>query len=676
MTQPRDDQATQVAPFGSWASPVRAADLAEAAVQISDVRIFDGQIYWRESRPAEGGRMVLRQLTDDGPQTLTPAGYSVRTRVHEYGGSSYWIRDGLVIFANFSDQRLYLQRPGEDPQPLTPAGYQYADAVFTPAGDALICVREDHTDPTRQANGEERNEIVWLPLPAAGATAEPQPGRVLVTGTDFVAYPRLDASGRQLAWIDWDHPHMPWDQTRLRCLTLDRDGRPGPIRTISSGQTAALEPQWAADGTLYYIDETDDERGGWWNLHRWRDGHAEPVTRMPREFGGPLWTLGMQSYVIDPRGRLLARSALASVEELAVIDPADGDYRPLPLPFVAFGDLQLLPDGRLLTVAYARDDEPALVAIDPDTAQVQILHRTAERRLPAEFVSVARSIEFPTRSGEDGQARTAQANYYPPANPQHRGPPGAKPPLLVMVHGGPTGASEPTYSLARQYWTTRGFALVDVNYGGSTSFGRAYRQRLKGQWGIVDVADAIAAVDHLVAAGEVDPERVAIRGGSAGGYTTLAALASSDRFRAGANYYGVSDVSTLAGTSHKFESRYDVSLMGSSDPARYHERSPINHLDGFTAPLITFQGSEDRIVTPDQSRRIVQALAERQIPHAYLEFPGEQHGFRQAANIIRAQEAELWFYGRVFGFQPADAIEAVPLHGRALPEVDSDSAVS
>ena len=659
-----------VAAFGSWASPIAAADLAKAAVAVSDVRVFDGRVYWRESRPDEAGRQVLRTLGADGaPVTLTPQGFSVRTRVHEYGGSSYWLLGDDIVFANFSDQRLYLQRGDAAPVAITPAKFQYSDCDVDARNRALVCVREDHTEATKAANGEERNEIVRVVVPSAEALASfdadalDAAGRVLFTGTDFVAFPRLSADGTRLAFITWNHPDMPWDRTALHVAAFQPDGRLGEPTRVSSGDTAALEPQWGEDGTLYFIDEPS----GWWNLYAWNGHVARAVSTMPREFGGPLWQLGMRTFALTDRGTAIVRTGLAAVDALGEIDLASGAYRALDLPFVAFGDIALDTQGRVVTTASAVDDEPTLVAVDPASGAVTRLHQPNALGVPRELISIGQRIEFPTAAGPDGEARTAHATFYPPTNPAFRGPEGEIAPLIVTIHGGPTSVSKPTFALSRQYWTSRGFAIVDVNYGGSTSFGRDYRHRLNGQWGVVDVQDAVAAVDFLVAQGKADPARVAIRGGSAGGFTTLAALAFTDRFKAGANYFGVSDIKALAATSHKFERQYDVSLVGPPDEALYRSRSPLFHLDGFTEPLITFQGAEDRIVTPDQSRRIVEALDARGVMHAYFEFEGEQHGFRKAENIIRAQEAELAFYGAVFGFTPDDAIPPFEIRHRRAP---------
>lgn len=655
-----------VAPFGSWASPVAAADLAKAAIAMSDVRVDGDALVWRESRPAEGGRQVLvRREADGRTRVLTPEGFGVRTRVQEYGGSSHWAVPGGVVFANFADQRLYLQRGDAAPVAITPTGYQYADCVADTARGALLCVREDHTAATKKVNGEERNEIVRLTVPAPGAAhdadAPAAAGEVLVTGHDFVAYPRLSPDGKRLAWMSWEHPQMPWEHTRLHVVPLRADGRAGDPQVVFGGDRAVMEPQWGEDGTLYFLDEAS----GWWNLHAWDGAAVRAVAPMPREFGGALWQLGMETYAIRG-GQAYVRTSLAAVDQLGVIDLASGAYRALDLPHVAFGDVRLDARGRIVTLATPADDETALVAIDPADGGLEVLHRTTERTLDRAFVSVGERIEFPTAPGPDGAPRTAHATYYAPVNPGFRGPDGARPPLLVLVHGGPTSVSKPTFSLQRQYWTTRGFALVDVNYGGSTTFGRDYRKRLNGQWGVVDVQDALAAVDFLVAQGKADPATVAIRGGSAGGFTTLAALAFTDRFKAGANYFGVSDIKALAATSHKFERLYDVSLVGPPDEALYRARSPLFHLEGFTEPLITFQGDEDRIVPPAQSRAIVEALDAKGVMHAYLEFEGEQHGFRKAENIVRAQEAELLFYGKVFGFTPADPVPPFEIrHARA-----------
>ncbi|HET6603810.1 MAG TPA: prolyl oligopeptidase family serine peptidase [Xanthomonadaceae bacterium] len=648
----------QVAPYGSWVSTIGAERLAESAIGLAELKVHRGQVYWRESRPAEGGRQVIMSLDADGKvRQLTPEAYNVRTRVHEYGGASYLVLDEGLVFSHFADQRLYLQRGDAAPVAITPPGYRYADCTRHPSAPSLVCVREDHTAGTVAAHGEERNEIVLVDLPGAG-TVEPDAGRVLVTGTDFVAYPRLSPDGRRLAWLWWNHPQMPWDSARLSVAAMTGE-LVGEATVIGGGDDrAAIEPHWDRDGTLLFIDDPS----GWWNLYAWHDGTVRPLAPMAREFGGPLWQHGASTYASTGDGRAIVRSSLAGVDTLGLLDLRSGALRQLELPFVAFGEVRRLDERHVVAIAYPDTETPALIAVDIDSGKHRIVHRPAPTGLPLEWISRAQAIEFPTRPGPDGQSRSAHAFYYPPTNPHYSAPDDERPPLIVTVHGGPTSATKPVFSLARQYWTSRGFALVDVNYGGSTTFGREYRRRLNGQWGVVDLHDAVAAVEHLIGLGRVDPDRIAIRGGSAGGYLVLAALAFTDRFDVGANWFGVSDIQGLAQTSHKFERKYDVSLVGPPDPALYRARSPIHHLERFTEPLITFQGAQDRIVTPDQSRRIFQALKSRGVPTAYIEFEGEQHGFRRAGSIVRAYEAELYFYGRILGFAPAGKLAPVEIH--------------
>jgi dipeptidyl aminopeptidase/acylaminoacyl peptidase len=653
------------APYGSWPSPITAASLAQASVSMSDLRTHAGAIFWRESRPAEGGRQVLmRRYANGAVDALTPAGFNVRTRVHEYGGNAYLVTDRGVVFANFADQRLYSQAFPEPtdsganaPVAVTEVGFQFADAVLDARHQRMIWVREDHRAATMAANkGEERNEIVSLALPGS-AIADAQ---ILVTGSDFVASPSVSPDG-MLAWVEWNHPHMPWERTRLKQAKLNATGLDVAATLLDTESVAALEPNYAADGTLYFVADhaaLGEPRAiaDWWNLQRWQDGAVQSVSTMPREFAGPMWNLGVSSYVLTNDGRAVVRSTKNAIDALGVIDLSTGRYQAFDLPFVAFSEVQLLDAEHAVALAQASDDTGVLIEITLASGVWRVLHQPTQNTLPAQYLARAEAIEFATVAGADKRPRKAHAWYYPPTHATLQGNEAELPPLIVTIHGGPTSVARSTLNLARQYWTTRGFAVVDVNYGGSTSYGRAYRERLQGEWGVVDVNDAIAAVDFLIAAGKVDANRVAIRGGSAGGFTTLAALAFHDRFKAGANLYGVADIAALAATSHKFERHYDVSLVGPPNAERYRARSPLYHLEGFTEPLITLQGSEDKVVPPAQSRAIVAALDQRGVPHAYIEFEGEQHGFRKSENIIRAQEAELYFYGQIFGFKPADTI--------------------
>jgi dipeptidyl aminopeptidase/acylaminoacyl peptidase len=622
-------------PYGTWRSPIAAADLARSAVSINYVQSAAGVPYWVESRPDEGGRYVVMTLAASGGLTqLTPRDFNVRTRVHEYGGTPYWVQRDALYFSNFSDQRLYVQRPGAVPMPLTPEGYRYADFDSDAAGTRLFCVREDHT-----AGGEPANAVVSLNL-TGGA------GVVLFGDSDFVAYPRLSPDGVHLAWIAWNHPDMPWDATTLYLGELAGD-RLAHVTAIAGGpRESVTEPRWSQDGTLYFISDRTD----WWNLYRFDRGRIDAVVRAQAELASPLWTLGQANYALTADGRAVVRYGVEARDRLGVVTLDSGELTPIDLPFVALSNVQLLSAGVALAVGGSPVEEPALVTVDLATASHRVVRSVGQLKVDAAYISVAEPIEYPTGGGE-----VAHAFYYPPKNPDYIAEAAETPPLIVKVHGGPTSHSKSELSLAIQYWTTRGFALLDVNHGGSSGFGRAYRERLNGNWGLVDVADVVAAVRHLVSAGRVDGNRVAIRGGSAGGFTVLAALAFYDAFRAGANYYGVSDLEALARDTHKFESRYLDRLIAPLPEGRsvYEARAPIRHLEHFSAPLITFQGTEDKVVPPSQSRAIVDALKSKGVRVAYLEFEGEQHGFRKAESIVRSLESELAFYGEVFGFRPA-----------------------
>ena len=629
-------------PYGAWASPITAAGMADGMIGLADVRVADGKLYWLENRPAEGGRMVVMTREGGEARQLTPEGFNARTRVHEYGGAPYVMTPHGLWFSHFRDQKLYRQRAGGAPEPMTPDGYRYADAVAAPGG-GLIAVREDHTDPAKV-----KNAIVRLSGEAGDA------GVVLFGDSDFVAYPRVSPGGASLAWIAWDFPAMPWGATRLYVGDLTGAGL-ADVRVVAGGDAVSvLEPQWAPDGTLTWISD----ESGFWNLYDDRDGAARPILPKRAEFAGPLWTLGQANYAILDDGRIVAAAQEAGGETLLVIDPVAGAARPLDLPFVAFSSIQHLDGGRIAAVGLAAAETSALIAVDIATGAFEILRRPSPASVPAACISRAEPISFASAAG-----RTAHALFYAPQNDGFRASSAEKPPLIVQAHGGPTAAASPSFGLSVQYWTSRGFALVDVDYGGSSGYGRAYRQLLDGQWGVVDVEDVIAAARHLAEAGRVDPKRIAIHGGSAGGFTVLAALSQSDVFTAGGDFYGVADLEALARDTHKFESRYLDGLIGPWPQAKatYDARSPINHLAGFSAPLLILQGAEDPIVPPNQAYMIRDALRIKGTPVAMIEFPGEGHGFRRAENIIRAKEAELYFYGRVFGFAPADPIEPLEI---------------
>jgi dipeptidyl aminopeptidase/acylaminoacyl peptidase len=622
---------------------VTAASLAEGAIGLSDLRVANGQLYWLETRPAEGGRLVVMTLAPDGAaRQLTPEGFNARTRVHEYGGAPYVVAPDGLWFSHFRDQRLYRQRGEAAPEAMTPEGYRYADAVPAPGG-GLIAVREDHTDPAKV-----RNAVVQL----SGLPGDA--GAVLFGDSDFVAYPRVSPDRRRLAWIAWDFPAMPWDETRLHVAELTDQGL-ADDRIVAGGPgISAMEPQWDADGTLTWCSD----ESGFWNLYDDWGGGARPILPRQAEFAGPLWRLGQANYALAPGGLIVAAAREAGGETLLLIDRVSGAVQPIPTPFLALTSIHRLDETRIAAIAHSAAETASVIIIDLASGAHEVARRPSPASLPAAAIARAEAISFPSANG-----RTAHALYYPPTNADFRAPAGERPPLIVQAHGGPTGAASGALNLGNQYWTSRGFALVDVDYGGSSGYGRAYRELLKGKWGVVDVEDVIAAARFLADAGKVDPKRIAIHGGSAGGFTVLAALGQSNVFAAGGDFYGVADLEALARDTHKFESRYLDGLIGPWPAAKavYDARSPINHLERFAAPLLILQGAEDPIVPPNQAYMIRDALKARGVPVAYIEFAGEGHGFRRAENIIRAEEAELFFYGKVFGFEPADAIEPVEI---------------
>jgi dipeptidyl aminopeptidase/acylaminoacyl peptidase len=647
----RSQAAPAVAPYGSWASPLSAEALAAGGISFGDLRSADGRLYWTENVPARGGAIALFSLAGGLTKQVTPDDANVRTRVHEYGGAPFVVDGDTVYYSQFSDQRLYVLKEGGKPAPVTPAQYRYADCVALPgtpnSSAALLCVREDHTDPAHV-----RNALVRLPVPVAGA------GEVLFDGSDFVAYPRLSSDGRRLAFITWNHPNMPWDGSELHVAGLTAQGLKD-AKVIAGGAAESVqEPQWDGDGTLYFISD----RSNFWNLYAQRADGAHAVWPKAAEFAAPLWQFGQANYVLLGDGRAVVSYRDRGVSRLAVLDLKAGTGRELDLPFVDLSHLTKIDSRHIAAVAGASKSPLSIVTIDIANAKVTTVRTAGKSPLQADSISVAAPIDFPSAHG-----RTSHAFYYAPANPAYRGTPRSLPPLLAFVHGGPTSLSSAALRSGVQYWTSRGFAVVDVNYGGSSGYGRTYRQELNGNWGVVDVEDVIAAVRFLIDTKRADPARTAISGGSAGGYTVLVALSTSDVFRAGADHFGISDMTALARDTHKFESRYLDSLIGPLPQAQavYDSRSPLNHLDGFKVPVLVLQGAEDPVVPPNQSQRIVEALRARHVPVAYVLYPGEGHGFRKPEHIINSLQAELSFYGQVFGFKPADQLP--PLNIEGLP---------
>ncbi len=635
----------KVAPYGSWPSPITTDLITADVVGLAEIRADGEDLYWMEARPAEQGRSVIVRRTADGRiEDAIPAGFNARTRVHEYGGGTYLVRQGEIVFSNFADQRLYRTSVGESPVPLTPdEALRYADGVVDVGRKRYIYVREDHRD----TEAEAVNTLVAIPF--AGGE-----GQVLTSGFDFYAAPRLSPNGRRLAWVCWNHPNMPWDDTELWLADLTPEGAVVGARRVAGGPGISIvDPVWSPDCLLYYVSD----ESGWWNIYCLGEDGGLNVLPIEAELAGPPWVFGTTRYAFVAADTIYGIIDDEGASRLVRLDVPTGTLSRLDLPYPDVSSIRV-GDGWIgLTVA-GPDRVPAVGRYDLPTQAFEVVRVSADLDLDPHGISEPEPITFPSANG-----REAHAFYYAPTNAAFEGPADERPPLLVLSHGGPTSAVSGTLRLGTQYWTSRGFAVLDVNYGGSTGYGRAYRDRLKGQWGIVDVEDCIHGARHLVERGKADGDRLAIRGGSAGGYTTLSALAFHDVFAAGASHYGVGDLEALAQDTHKFESRYMDQLVGPYPEAKdlYQARSPIHHVDGLSCPVILFQGLDDPVVPPNQAERMFEALDKKGIPVAYVPFEGEQHGFRQAKNIRRALEAELYFYGKVFGFEPAEAIEPVPI---------------
>lgn len=639
-----------ILPYGSWPSPLSAAAVVEAQIGLSQPGLAGGHAFWVESRPGEGGRATLIRRDAGGRRVeLTPAPFNLRSLVHEYGGRAWTAVDGIVLGVDFASQRLHRLQDGVSPRPITPESrraLRFADFEPDPARGRVIAVREDH-----RSVGAPVNEIVAIAI-----DGHDDPGRILAGGHDFVAYPRLSPDGGRLAWIGWDHPDMPWDATRLWSAEIARDGSLRNRRCVAGdgASESILQPAFAPDGRLHFVSD----RSGFWNIHREEaDGRITPLCPREAEFAGPLWQLGASWYGFLDAEELLCCVGRDGMWQLARLDAAKARLSPMDLPWTEFSGL-ICKDGRTIVAAAAPDRAHAVLQLDPKADSVEELVRGGEVPLAAEAIARPRPIRFTTDDGASGHAF-----YYPPTNPEAVGPADARPPLIVRSHGGPTGAASSALRLGYQYWTSRGFAIVDVNYGGSTGFGRAYRKRLEGRWGVVDVSDCVAAVRDLVARGLADPDRVAISGGSAGGYTTLCALTFTEVFKAGASHYGIGDLTMLARDTHKFESRYLDRLVGPWPAAEelYRARSPIHHVERLSCPVILFQGEEDTIVPPNQARAMAAALRAKGLPVACLIFPGEPHGFRRAETMTRVLEAEFAFFCRVFKITPAGELPPIPL---------------
>jgi len=634
-----------VASYGSWRSPITAELYASSFLGVHEPEVVDGRIYWKETRPKEGGRYVIVRLEDDGIiSEVSPKEFNVRTTVHEYGGGDYVVHAGDLYFSNFKDQRLYVQDDDTPPIPITPPGVdlRFADGVFDAKRNRLVMVREDHTVSSLQAV----NTIVGVDATAGG------PGEILVSGNDFYSNPRLHPDGSRLAWLTWNHPNMPWDGTELWVGRLGSDGAVEEEEKVAGGlEESIFQPEWSPDGTLYFVSD----KTGWWNLYRRREGKVENLHPIKAEFGQPQWAFRERSYAFESSSSIVCIYVIKGTAHLGRLAPETGNLQEVPLPYTDAFEVLAWP-GNALLVTGSPKLPVSIVKLDLGTFETEVLRRSRAETIDSGYLSIPETIEFPTENG-----KRAFAFYYPPHNKDYQAPAGKRPPLLVMSHGGPTSATGTTLRYGIQFWTSRGIAVVDVDYGGSTGYGREYRKRLEGNWGVVDVDDCVNAARFLVKRQDVDGHQLAIMGGSAGGYTTLSALAFRNFFSAGASYFGVSDLEALAKYTHKFESRYCDRLVGPYPERQdlYRQRSPINFTERVSCPIILFQGLEDKVVPPDQSAKFYESVKKKGLPTAYVPFEGEQHGFRRAENSKRAIELELYFYSKIFGFKPAEQIEPI-----------------
>ncbi|NET46239.1 S9 family peptidase [Okeania sp. SIO2B3] len=638
----------EIAPYGSWKSPITADLIVAGTIGLNSIAIDGEDVYWIEGRPSEGGRNVIVRHTPDGQTTdITPSPFNVRTRVHEYGGGAFLVTDGTIYFSNFADQRLYRQTPDAAPQPLTPeANCRYADAVMDKQRDRLICIQEDHTK-----GGEATNRIVSINIKNEADI------QILVEGNDFYASPRLSPDGERLCWISWNHPNMPWDGTELWVAQINANGLLGDTQLVAGGKEESIfQPEWSPEGILYFVSD----RSKWWNIYRVSGTemvNVEPLYPLNAEFGMPQWVFGMSTYGFTAANKILCTFTQNGIWHLATLNTTKKHLQEIEISYTSMGSLKAIGE-RVYFLGSSPTKPTEIVNINLSTGAIDILKRSTDLEINSGYLSIPQSIEFPTENGN-----IAYGLFYPPTNQDYTEITSEKPPLLVKSHGGPTAATSSSLSLKIQYWTSRGFAVFDVNYGGSTGYGREYQQRLRNNWGIVDVDDCVNGAQYLAKQGLVDGNRMAISGGSAGGYTTLCALTFKDVFKAGASYYGVSDLEALATDTHKFESRYLDGLIGPYPKTKdlYKQRSPINFTELLSCPVIFFQGLEDKVVPPNQAEIMLKALKQKGLPVAYVAFPEEQHGFRRSENIKRALDGEFYFYSRVFGFTPAENLEEVEI---------------
>jgi dipeptidyl aminopeptidase/acylaminoacyl peptidase len=639
-----------VSPYGSWESPISADLITGGGLRLEQVRVDGDDVYWLEGRPEEAGRYVIVKRSADGSTVDVNSGeLNARNAVHEYGGAAYAVRDGSVYFANWGDQRLYRATSGGAADAITDApvierGDRYADLTVSNDANWILCVRERHHE-----DREADNELAIVPTDGSGDV------QVLASGHDFYSSLRQNSAGGRVCWLSWDHPNMPWDGCEL--WVADFDSSSGSVsneQLVTGGADVSIvQPEWSPDGTLVFI--TDES--GWWNLSKWSDGKTQPILTEAKDHSGPAWAFGFSTYSFLEDGAILLKDSKDGRGQFRMVGINGREIAETAVDDSSIAELRVVGSDAIY-VGASPTSAAKVVRTNIGNGSSTTLKTSSDIELDDAYLSTPEAITFP--STDDGEAH---AFYYPPTNPDFESDGAETPPLLVISHGGPTSATSSSLSLPVQFWTSRGFAVVDVNYRGSTGHGRAFRDALKGKWGVYDTDDCIAAADYLVSKQLADTNRLAIKGGSAGGYTTINALTFHDRFAVGATYYGIADLSVFVDDTHKYESRYLDSLIGPYPEAKqlYYDRSAINFTDQLSCPMIILQGLEDKIVPPSQADIMAGALREKGIPFSLMMFEGEQHGFRQSKNIKASLEGELYFYGRVMGFVPAGDLAGVEI---------------
>lgn len=634
--------AKNILPCGSWKSPITSDLITSESVTLDQVHIYDGSVYWLERRPMESGRSVIVSFCDNTTKDMIPPPFNARSRVHEYGGGVYCACDHGIFFVNDADQDIYRIRDSSNPQRITNIeNARFADLCFDSRHNRILCVCEDHSNSAT----EPVNSLVSIDV-TTGAIS------TLHQGYDFYSSPRINQDGSKLAWLSWNHPNMPWDGTELWLADVNENGLlTTPLHVAGSESTSIFQPEWSPEDILYYI--TDES--GWWNLARHDETGSLAVTTQKSEFGLPQWIFGQTTYAFSANNSVICTHITNGIGLLSVIDLDTLEITAVETPQNSFVSI-CAADSTVCFIAASENTFTQVIRLNTDNFESEVIASSCNTNIEDGYLSRGQSFSFETR-----HADKAYAIYYPPVNREHEAPEGDLPPLIVLCHGGPTGMADASLDLRKQYWTSRGFAIVDVNYSGSTGYGRNYRNRLNGEWGVRDVEDVCDAANYFADKGIVDKNRLVIKGSSAGGYTVLAALTFHNTFSCGASYYGISNLESLITDTHKFESRYTDRLIGSYPEHRqlYHDRSPVNFVDRISCPVIFFQGMEDRVVPPSQAEKMVAALKNKGIAVSYVSFENEQHGFRHASTIKAALDSELYFYSVILGFNPADTVTKI-----------------